>query len=122
VPRASQPKPQPSSPAKPKREWSPEALERARQRAAHMREVRGTTAVKPKAEEPATPDGPTLYNLKVTERTLGRLQCLLDAPDFTFRDFDDLLAWMLRNIATANRTAAFHLNMRYQREREIKGL
>lgn len=85
-----------------------------------MRAVRGTTAVKPKAEDPATPEGPTLYSLKVTERTLGRLQCLLDAPDFTFKDYDDLLAWMLRQIAIANRTAAFHLNMRYQREREDK--
>ncbi len=121
MPPESQPKSQPfSGRVKQRKPMTPEQLEAARQRAAHMREVRGTTAVKPKPEEPATPEGPTLYSLKVTERTLGRLQCLLDAPDFTFKDYDDLLAWMLRNIGAANKTAAFHLNMRYQREREDK--
>lgn len=116
----NQPKSQPSSAVVKKKRppMTPEQLEAARQRAANMRAVRGTTAVKPKPEESATPEGPTLYSLKVTERTLGRLDCLLKAPDFTFKDYDDLLAWLIRQAAQANRTAAFHLNMRYQRERE----
>lgn len=96
---------------------TPEQLEAARQRAARMREVRGTTAVKPKPEG----EGEAMrFSVRVSARTLGRLDCLLQAPDFTFTDYDDLFAWMLRQIATTNGTARFHLNMRYQREREDK--
>lgn len=76
----------------------------------------------PPKPEPAPPpkSAPTVlfFDVRVTARTLGRLDCLLQAPDFTFKDYDDLLAWMLRQIGAHNGLAAFHLNMRYQRERE----
>lgn len=66
---------------------------------------------------PAPSPTPFNFNVALSARTMGRLQCLLDAKDFNFVDHDDLIMWLLRQAAASNRTAAFHLNMRYQRER-----
>lgn len=111
----NQPKSQPSKPRKP---MSEQTREEFRQRMALARAKRGTLDVKPKAEKSDAPDSPILFSIKLTPRTMGRLQCLLDAKDFTFANHDDLIAWLIRQAAQANRTVAFHLNMRYQVERE----
>lgn len=92
---------------------TPEQLEAARERAAHMRKVREANVEALRAERESL-----RQSVRLTPRTFGRLDCLLEAPDFNFIDYDDLIAWMLRQVAITNRTASFHLNMRYQRERE----
>ena len=111
---------------------SEEARQKARERMAAITEARRAAFPPPNAPkpEPVPEPAPTpkpepkpapavfFFDVRLSARTMGRLQCLLDAKDFTFIDHDDLIAWLIRQTAEHNRLAQWHLNMRYQHERE----
>lgn len=110
----------PPSEIKPRKPMTEEQKQAARERMALARAAKGQVpkpAVLEVEPPPAPSPTPFNFNVALSARTMGRLQCLLDAKDFNFVDHDDLIMWLLRQAAASNRTAAFHLNMRYQRER-----
>ena len=120
MPNANLRKLPPSETLRPRKPMTEEQKQAARERMAMARASKGQVPKPDPIEvEPLPAPDPIPYSgqIGVSPRTLGRLQCLLDAKDFNFIDHDDLIAWLLRQAAQNNKTAAFHLNMRYQRER-----
>ena len=121
MPNANLRKLPPSETLRPRKPMTEEQKQAARERMALARAAKGQSKpdTDPIEVEPLPAPDPLPYpgQVSVSPRTLGRLQCLLDAKDFNFIDHDDLIAWLLRQAGQNNKTAAFHLNMRYQRER-----